>query len=55
MSREAKALGMVAKGLGLIEQPLHSWVEAADGGEVGAPGRDGIIALRAENTRLRMA
>ena len=53
-------VGVVAKGLGLIEQTLRNWVKTATagrlsgaGGKVVTPEKMELFRLRAENIRLK--
>ena len=59
--KSGQSIGVVAKGLGLVEQTLRNWVKAAKAGKLHPPGAKTITPeemelsrMRAENARLRM-
>ena len=59
--KSGQSIGVVAKGLGLVEQTLRNWVKAAKAGKLHPPGAKTITPeemelsrMRAENARLRL-
>ena len=59
--KSGQSIGVVAKGLGLVEQTLRNWVKAAKAGKLHSPGAKVITPeemelsrMRAENARLRL-
>jgi len=59
--KSGQSIGVVAKGLGLVEQTLRNWVKAAKAGKLHSPGAKTITPeemelsrMRAENARLRL-
>ncbi len=59
--KSGQSIGVVAKGLGLVEQTLRNWVNAAKAGKLHPPGAKTITPeemelsrMGAENARLRM-
>ena len=58
--KSGQTAGVVAKDLGLIEQPLRNWVKAADAGKLNSasgkvvtPEQMELSRLRAENAKLK--
>jgi transposase len=58
--KEGLTPGAAAKELGLVEQTLRNWVNAADAGKLNGPGTKPVTPeqmelsrLRAENVRLK--